>query len=152
MLKKLQKLLQKNFDTEASDKALVIEPLDQYQTLSLILMTEIGLADGAFSPEERDHLMSDLHNEYELTDEQAEKAVAEAIREVREAHSLQHFTAPLKNLPYDDKLSLLENLWRLAYADKQLDPYEESMLRKLADLLYISHSDYIKTKLAVQEQ
>ncbi|MGM0482011.1 MAG: TerB family tellurite resistance protein [Pseudomonadota bacterium] len=150
MLKKLQRLLQNNLATDKSDESLLIDPLDKYQTLSLILMTEIGLADGSLSTEEREHLISDLHSDYQLTDEQAEKVLATAISEVKEAHSLQHFTSPLKGLPYADKVSLLEDLWRLAYADQKLDPHEESMLRKLADLLYISHADYIKTKLAVQ--
>jgi uncharacterized tellurite resistance protein B-like protein len=40
-------------------------------------------------------------------------------------------------------------LWSVAYADDKLDRYEEYYVRKIADLLYISHSDYIKAKLSV---
>jgi len=40
-------------------------------------------------------------------------------------------------------------LWAVAYADDELDRYEEYYMRKIADLLHVSHSDYIKTKLRV---
>lgn len=151
MLKKLQKLLQQQFTEEQQPVITPIDGLDQSQALSLILMTEIALADGDFSADEQYHLLQELRSEYQLSETQAQAALKQAQQEVEEAASLQHFTAPLKDLPYPEKVRLLENLWRLAYADSKLDPHEESMLRKLADLLYISHADYIKTKLTVTE-
>ena len=44
---------------------------------------------------------------------------------------------------------LLRMLWRVAYADGRLDKYEEALLRKLGDLLFLSHDDFIREKLAV---
>ena len=44
---------------------------------------------------------------------------------------------------------LLEDLWRVAYADDKLDKYEEYQIRKIADLLYIPHSIFIQSKLNV---
>ncbi|HAD47515.1 MAG: hypothetical protein CMF12_14230 [Idiomarina sp.] len=151
MLKKLQQLLQTHLSQPEKDDSITIAGLDQSQSLSLILMVEIALADGEFSDDERALVSNDLQNEYGLNADQAEPAITAAEAEVKHAASLQHFTAPLKDLPYQDKVDLLANLWRLAYADSKLDPHEESMLRKLADLLYISHADYIKTKLNVME-
>lgn len=151
MLKKLQQLLQTHLAAPEQEESIVIDGLDQSQSLSLILMIEIALADGEFSDDERALVIQDLSRDYGLTADRAESAITAAEREVRQAASLQHFTAPLKDLPYQDKVTLLENLWRLAYADSKLDPHEEGMLRKLADLLYISHADYIKTKLTVTE-
>lgn len=117
--------------------------------LSLILMTEISLADGTLSSEERNYLLADLKNEYQLEGDAAENAIEKAIDAVREAASLHDFTAPLKALEYSEKVQLLETLWAVAYTDNELDPHEEAMLRKLADLLYINHADYIKAKLSV---
>jgi len=151
MLKKLQQLLQTHLSQPENDDSITIAGLDQSQSLSLILMLEIALADGEFSADERTLLIQDLQTEYGLSETAADTAIASAEAEVKHAASLQHFTAPLKDLPYQEKVGLLENLWRLAYADNKLDPHEEGMLRKLADLLYISHSDYIKTKLRVTE-
>ncbi|ATZ72665.1 TerB family tellurite resistance protein [Idiomarina sp. X4] len=125
------------------------EGLSDNTFLSLILMTEISLADGTLSPEERNYLLADLKNEYQLDDETAENAIEKAINAVKEAASLHDFTAPLKALEYSEKVQLLETLWAVAYTDNELDPHEEAMLRKLADLLYINHADYIKAKLSV---
>lgn len=151
MLKKLQQLMQQSMTPQQQPSLQPIDNLSAEQGLSLILMTEIALADGEFSTEEETHLLDELSNDYQLTGPQAEAALQQAVAEVKEAASLQHFTSPLKDLDYQTKVELLENLWRLAYADSKLDPHEESMLRKLADLLYISHADYIKTKLKVTE-
>mgnify|MGYP001952128586 CR=1 FL=1 len=53
---------------------------------------------------------------------------------------------------YADKVALIELMWRLAYADSALDAHEEHRIRKLADLLFVRHSDFIRTKLRVREE
>ena len=52
---------------------------------------------------------------------------------------------------YEDKLKLISGLWNLAFADQELDKYEEYLIRKIADLLHVSHSDFIKEKMKVKE-
>jgi uncharacterized tellurite resistance protein B-like protein len=42
-------------------------------------------------------------------------------------------------------------MWRVAFADRRLDKYEEAQIRKIADLLYVPHKDFIRTKLRVQQ-
>ncbi|MDD9894524.1 MAG: TerB family tellurite resistance protein, partial [Gammaproteobacteria bacterium] len=42
------------------------------------------------------------------------------------------------------------NMWRVAFSDERLDKYEEHLIRKIADLIYVSHSDFIKSKLKVR--
>lgn len=135
-----------------------VEETQQYQAeglsseafLSLVLMTEISLADGVLSAEERNYLLSELQRDYQLDSNTATNAIDKAIDTVKEAASLHDFTAPLKELEYSEKVALLKSLWAVAYSDNTLDPYEEAMLRKLADLLYIDHADYIKAKLSAQ--
>jgi uncharacterized tellurite resistance protein B-like protein len=51
-----------------------------------------------------------------------------------------------------EKNNIIENLWRVAYADSYIDKYEEYYIRKIADLLHISHSNYIKAKLEAAKQ
>ncbi|MCP1338502.1 TerB family tellurite resistance protein [Idiomarina sp. M1R2S28] len=150
MLKALQNFFQNNTAAEQAslDKA---DGMTDNAFLSLVLMTEISLADGKLSDEERQHLLHELEHEYGITDEQAENAIRKAVKTVKEAASLYEFTAQLKALAYEKRVELLESLWVVAYADDELDPYEESMLRKLADLLYIGHADYIRTKLKVMD-
>ena len=51
-----------------------------------------------------------------------------------------------------EKVKLIECLWRVAFADGNVDKYEEHMLRRIAELLHISHRDFIRTKLEVQAE
>jgi uncharacterized tellurite resistance protein B-like protein len=42
-------------------------------------------------------------------------------------------------------------LWQVAYADGSLDPYEEALVRKIADLIYVPHREFIQAKHRIQE-
>ena len=46
------------------------------------------------------------------------------------------------------RIDIVELLWRLAYADGELDPQEEYVIRRVANLLYVTHEDFIAAKLA----
>ncbi|MCU7968532.1 MAG: TerB family tellurite resistance protein, partial [gamma proteobacterium symbiont of Bathyaustriella thionipta] len=50
------------------------------------------------------------------------------------------------------KIKMIELLWQVAYADNHLDAYEEHMVRRIADLIYVPHHDFIQTKLRVQKK
>ena len=51
----------------------------------------------------------------------------------------------------EQKLALIEQMWRVAYADGDLDKYEEYTIRKLSDLLYVEHHEFIRAKLRAME-
>ena len=69
---------------------------------------------------------------------------------LEEAVSLYEFTAVINDqFDREQKIDLVEMLWRVAYADQELDQYEEYFVRKIADLLHVSHKDYIQAKLRV---
>ncbi|MEM1153413.1 MAG: TerB family tellurite resistance protein [Pseudomonadota bacterium] len=50
------------------------------------------------------------------------------------------------------KLELIGSMWRVAYADGRLDKYEEHLIRQVAELCYVSHEDYIKSKLSAEHE
>jgi uncharacterized tellurite resistance protein B-like protein len=70
-----------------------------------------------------------------------------AEEEAREATSLYQFTS-LMNEHFDhrEKVLMILNMWEVAYADGRIDRYEEHLIRKVADLLYLSHKDFITSK------
>ena len=47
---------------------------------------------------------------------------------------------------------LIHNMWEVAYADGHIDRYEEHLIRKVADLLYLSHVDFIKSKVNARDK
>ena len=53
---------------------------------------------------------------------------------------------------YPQRVALIEAMWRIALADNRLDRYEEHLIRKVAELLYVSHRDFIGAKLHVQQR
>ena len=73
--------------------------------------------------------------------------------EKHEATDYYAFTS-LLNAHYtqQQKIKLVEDLWQLAYADNELDKYEEHLLRRLADLLHVPHHDFIRTKHKVLKE
>mgnify|MGYP000252002776 FL=1 len=111
------------------------------------LLVEIMNADNDLSAEESDSIKGVLFDTLFITNEVAEELLASAKQEVHQATDLFQFTEVINvSYSYEEKVSLVESLWKVAYSDKQLDKYEEHMVRRIADLLHVSHSDFIQTK------
>jgi uncharacterized tellurite resistance protein B-like protein len=118
-----------------------------------VLMIEISLADDHIQDEERQVIMTILSNNFELDKNEINELVQLAEKEVDHAISLHEFTRLLNDkLSKSEKINIIENLWHVAYADTVVDKYEEYYIRKIADLLYISHTDYIQSKLKAAEK
>lgn len=116
------------------------------------LMMEMARADFAEHPDEHAHALSLLQREFGLSHQEAARLADLGREEAHTAVSLYDFTATLdKSLSVEDKLRIIEMLWGIAYADGALDKYEEHLLRKLADLLHLSHRQLIQAKHRVLE-
>lgn len=115
---------------------------------SAALMIEISLADDHIDEDERRMIDKLLRDSFDLGQNEINELIEMAEKEVDHAVSLYEFTRLLNDsLSMPDKINIIKNLWHVAYADSILDKYEEYYIRKVADLLYISHSDYIQSKL-----
>ncbi len=123
--------------------------LTEPELACVALMLMVAHADFASSSEELALAKQYVKREFGLSDTDAKAAVLLADQQASAAISLHQFTTQLRQLSYSARVALLDNLWQQAYADGVLDPNEEAMLRKIADLLFIRHSDYIQAKLAV---
>lgn len=117
------------------------------------LLLELCVADHAQDEKETQTLLKILRTHFLLDDKQLNELWLLAQQEKNSATSLFQFTS-LINTKYDQaaKTQLLKHMWEVAYADGRLDRYEEHMIRQVADLLYLSHSDFIRTKLASKPQ
>ena len=116
------------------------------------LLIETALADKVFNVEEIDSMKKTLREVYEIDEKDLDELISESEKKVSESTSLYEYTRLINDLcDYQDKLKLINNLWTIAFADKHLDKYEEFLIRKISDLLYVSHSDFIQQKLSVKE-
>ncbi|GFD79137.1 hypothetical protein KUL118_19990 [Tenacibaculum sp. KUL118] len=116
------------------------------------LLSEIVNADSEVTDDEKREYENQLKKHVNV-DEDAMAALLKRGQETsEEAVDIVHFTQVLnKHCSADEKVSVVKSLWVIAYADASLAPLEESTIRQIADLLYVSHSDFIKTKLSVVE-
>ena len=70
-----------------------------------------------------------------------------------EATSLYEFTRLINDeYVYEEKVEMIASMWNIAFSDQRLDKYEDYLIRKIAELTYVSHSDFIKSKLKVKER
>lgn len=126
------------------------ERLIQLSTAALLI--EISLADSAIGQQEQELMLSMVEEEFALSREEADALLTEAKSRVENSVSLFEFTNQLKDeLSREERKHIVKLLWKVAYADAVLDKYEEYFVRKIADLLYVSQTDYIQAKLAAQE-
>ena len=143
MLKKISKIFKKKV-TETPDE----ESLSSISKACSSLLIEVALSDKDFDEEEITSMKEILKTTHGISDETRNELVSNAKQTVDESTSLYNYTREVNNnFSYDDKLLLLQSLWDIAYADGNVDKYEEHLIRKISDLIYISHSDFIQVKL-----
>ncbi len=115
------------------------------------LMVEVMAADDEWNDAEEARIRQLLSSTLSLPQPEVDAVVTEARQTQQQAHDLFHLTAVVnKHYTPEQKYALLKALWEVAYADGRLDHYEEHIIRKLAELLYLTHTQFIQAKLAAQ--
>ena len=144
MLKKIRSIFTKTSE-EVSEKEQVTQKIDK---TCAALIIEVALADKIFDESEVTLLKEMLLKAYTLEAEDIQDLIENAEKTVEESTSLYGYTREVNdNFDYESKLNLIDQLWRIAFADGHLDKYEEHVVRKIADLIHISHNDFIHSKL-----
>ena len=113
------------------------------------LLCEVAGADHQINESERIAKLQLLQRLLDLDEEQAKVLLAQAEPKVEQSVSLYDFTSQLRDLSQPVRIDLIKAMWEVAHADGEIDPIEDSVIRKTAELLYVDHSDFIKTKLNV---
>ena len=145
MIKKIKDLLS-NFSKE--EETIDKEGISKLDKACSALLIEVAFADKVFDESEISSLTTSLKEIYNLEHDTINELVADAEKTVNESTSLYEYTRVVNDeFSYNDKLELLSRIWKLAFADGALDKYEEHLIRKISDLIHISHSDFIKIKL-----
>jgi uncharacterized tellurite resistance protein B-like protein len=115
------------------------------------LLLEISYIDGEFSESERESIISILKKDYDLSDEHAAALIEASNEELKGSVDLWRFTNLInKNYAMDEKIQIIETVWRLAYRDGKLDKHEDYLVHKLAKLLHLTHKQLIDAKLRVK--
>ena len=141
LLKKLKDLLgsESTATGEVEDRAL--------ELACAALMFEVARADFTVETTEQDAVTSLLTAQFNLSADEVSTITEAAVEQADADTCLFEFTRTLNELASaEQKRDLLAMMWRVAMADNDLSRYEEHVIRKVADLLYVPHGDFIAAK------
>ncbi len=142
MKKFLQKLLA--VDDQSDAEADIEHAL---RVATAVLLVEVTRADFSVERAERERMRHLLERQFGLSAAELDAVLEEAEADADRMVSIQHFTR-LLNEHYDHamKVRIVEMMWQVVYADGEKDHYEEHLLRQVAELLYLSHADFIRAR------
>lgn len=117
------------------------------QIATAALLVEMMRMDKHIAVEERASIVKTLREQFNLQAEQLDTLLELAEEEARQASSYYQFTSLInKSCSAEQKSRIIENLWHVAMCDGHIDAHENHLMRKIADLLYVGHADYIAAK------
>jgi uncharacterized tellurite resistance protein B-like protein len=130
------------------------DPADRHtiEVATAALLVEIVRMDGEVSDVERAAVQDAVRGKFHLAPADAQALVDLAEAQARQANDYYQFTSIInRRFTQAQKIRVVELLWEVAYADAEANPFEEHLIRKLADLLYVEHPDYINAKLKARD-
>jgi len=111
---------------------------------------ELALIDGEFTEAERKRVLDAMQREHALSPETADGLLRTAEQERSQRIDMWQFTRLInEQYSHEDKLGLVEMLWRIVYTDGRMDKHEDYLVHKLSNLLNLTHKELIDAKLAV---
>ena len=111
------------------------------------LMIEVAYADNQLDESELKAMANSL-SKLDIQQEEIREIVNETLAKSKESISFYEHTRILNDqLDYDQKKDVLNSVWSIAFADGQMNKHEEHLIRRIADLLYLNHKDFINSKL-----
>ncbi|PCI65306.1 MAG: hypothetical protein COB38_11415 [Gammaproteobacteria bacterium] len=116
-----------------------------------VLLVEMMRIDGHINDEEKIALKASLDNKFDLLDIEKEELMSLANQELDQSIDYYQFTSVI-NSHFDQqkKIKMIEELWRVAFADGKLDAHEEHYIRKVNALIHVSHKDFMSAKHRVR--
>lgn len=114
------------------------------------ILLEMANIDDEFSASEKEDIISILKKNYNLSEENATELVKATEEELKSSIDLWRFTNLInQNYTLEEKIEIIETVWKVAYADGKLDKHEDYLVHKLANLLRLTHKQLIDAKLKV---
>ena len=148
MLKAIRDYFDRNIGTQDA-------PTTERHSIELAtaaLLVEVVRSDAGIAPNEQQAVLRAVRERFGLSDEEAQTLLRLAEDEVRTANDYYQFTS-LINRHFDQqrKQHVIELMWQVAYADAELAAHENHVLRRIAELLHVTHGDYIAAKMRARD-
>ena len=141
----------KIFKSEESEKPLIDDKTSIKACIALLL--ETSMADEVLEESELSALKETLIKDFNISEEEITELIEISKQNVDDSTSLYEFTRDINdNFDSNERIKLIESMWKIAYADGNIDKYEEHIIRKVSSLIYVAHSDFIQAKLHAKEK
>lgn len=151
MLKSIRDYFEQNIGAPASSTSASSER-HSIQLATAALLIEVVRSDAKTEPAEQQVVLRAVREKFGLSNEEAESLIRLAEEEVRQANDYYQFTS-LINRHFDQpqKQRVIELMWQVAYADGELAAHENHVLSRIAELLHVTHADYIAAKMRARD-
>jgi uncharacterized tellurite resistance protein B-like protein len=119
---------------------------------SAVLLVEVMRADPVIKPAERAAVIAGLDGKFSLANDELARLMELAEQTAKGAYDYHRFTSSLNDhFTHAQKISMVESMWQVAYADAHLDAHENHLISKIAGLLHVTHGEYIAAKMRARE-
>jgi uncharacterized tellurite resistance protein B-like protein len=137
------------------------EPVDERGELAehrlrlaaAVLIVEITRADFEIREEERLAIRREVEGALGLTPEEADQLARSARVQAERTPRLHEYAELVdQRFSLEQKKRLVQALWAVAFADAEILPHEEYLVRKVSELLHLSTADLIEAKIRAREE
>lgn len=126
---------------------------ERLKMATCVVLVEVASADDEFSTEEREHILQALAARFSLSSADAEELLSVATRKREESVDLWQFTHQINELcGPEEKIEIIEEVWRVICADHAIDGHEDHLAHKLAKLFNLTHRQLIDAKVKVLDE
>jgi uncharacterized tellurite resistance protein B-like protein len=127
------------------------DEFERIQVATCIILLEVAKSDDEFSSIEKTTVTALLKKQFKLSPDAVEELIEIANQKRDESIDLWQFTNLInRNYTKEEKIKIIEAVWKVIYADRKLDKYEDHFVHKLAKLLQLKHHELIDAKLKVK--
>jgi uncharacterized tellurite resistance protein B-like protein len=143
--------IKKFFETEIEEPNSGHLADSKRQLACAALLIEVATIDNRLDERELAVMHKVLQQKFGVSPEECVSLTELAKTEVDDASSTYQFTRLVNDYcSYEDKFSLIKDMWAIAFADGDLDKYEEYIIRKVSKLIYVEQVDFIRAKQAAR--
>ena len=127
-------------------------PQDDLNLACAALLVEVAKADYADDPREIEATIAAIREVLNISDSAIEELISEAQLEAAESASMFPHTKLINDhCTREQKFAILKAMWKVAFADGNLDKYEEHLIRRVSGLIHLDHSEFINAKIEARD-
>lgn len=146
MLDKIKTFFEENLApmAQGSDPAVSAH---RVQLASCALLLEMVRIDSDTSVVEQQTVLKAIRQSFDLSEQEAQTLMSLAAQELEQSTDYFQFTSLInQHFSPQQKIEVIEAMWRVAYSDKTIDAHERHLMRKIGSLLHVPHGDHMAAK------